>query len=98
MSEDEFHVLAQLPGNELRKTRYSVPPFGIDVSEGIWDGLILAEAEFDSAAEAGNLALPAFVVREVTEDDRFTGGRLVRSSRDDVQGWLSEHGIRLVPA
>lgn len=60
--------------------------------------MILAEAEFDSAAEAGNLVLPAFVVREVTEDDRFTGGRLVRSSRDDVQGWLSEYGIRLVPA
>lgn len=98
LSEDEFHVLAQLPGKELRKTRYSVPPFGIDVFEGIWEDLILAEAEFDSAAEAANLVLPAFVVREVTEDDRFTGGRLVRSSRDDVQGWLSEHGIRLVPA
>jgi len=98
LSEGEFRLLAQLSGKELCKTRYSVPPFGIDVFEGRLQGLILAEAEFDSAAGAAGLALPAFLGREVSEDDRFTGGRLVDASRDDLQRWLSEYGIRLEPA
>ena len=89
IGEEEFRILAQLSGKELRKTRYSVPPFGIDVFEGRLQGLILAEAEFDSAAEAARLVLPAFLVQEVTGDDRFTGGRLINASRADIQRWLS---------
>ena len=66
IGEDEFRVLAQLSGKELRKTRYSVPPFGIGLFEGNVHALILAEAEFDSAAHAASLVLPAFLVHEVT--------------------------------
>lgn len=90
LSEAEFLVLAQLPSKVLQKTRYSVPPFGIDVFEGELAGLVLAEAEFDSPAEADSLVIPSFVVREVTHDDRFTGGWLVRASREDLQAWLVE--------
>lgn len=92
IGEDEFRVLAQLSGKELRKTRYSVPPFGVDVFEGGLQGLTLAEAEFDSAAEAAGLVLPAYIVLEVTDDDRSTGGRLVHASRAYIQRWLSEYG------
>jgi CYTH domain-containing protein len=41
----EFAVLAQLPAKSLTKTRHSVPPFGIDVFDGVLSGLVLAEAE-----------------------------------------------------
>src|SRR5689334_11708245 len=34
LTKSEFCVLATLPARQLRKTRYSVPPFGIDVFEG----------------------------------------------------------------
>jgi hypothetical protein len=34
LTQDEFRLLAQLPGKTLRKVRYSVPPFGVDVFEG----------------------------------------------------------------
>ena len=95
LTEDEFHVVAQLPAQTLNKTRYSLPPFGIDVFEDALEGLILAEAEFDSAAEADAFLVPSFVVREVSTDDRFTGGKLIRASRHDIQIWLSEYGIRL---
>jgi CYTH domain-containing protein len=98
LTQDEFRVLAQLSAQQFSKTRYSVPPFGIDVFEGELDGLLLAEAEFDSAAEAEALVLPSFLRAEVTNDDRFTGGRLVRSSRKDVQAWLLEYGIELFAA
>jgi hypothetical protein len=34
ITEGEFRVLAQLPARKLTKTRFSVPPFGIDVFDG----------------------------------------------------------------
>lgn len=95
LTKDEFCVLAQLPAKKLSKTRHSVPPFGIDVFEGALEGLLLGEAEFDSAAAADALRLPSFIGAEVSADNRFTGGRLVRASRQDVQTWLLEYGIRL---
>jgi CYTH domain-containing protein len=81
LTKDEFCVLAQLPATTLGKTRHSAPPFGIDVFEGTLEGLILSEAEFDSATAADALTLPSFIGSEVSGDDRFKGGRLVRASR-----------------
>jgi CYTH domain-containing protein len=93
LSSDEFLVLSQLPASELVKARYSVPPFAIDVFAGPLAGLFLAEAEFGSEDAAKGLALPPFVLHEVTEDDRFTGGRLVRASQSEIHAWLLEYGI-----
>ncbi len=93
LTQDEFYVLAQLPASKLTKTRFTVPPFGIDVFDGRLEGLILAEAEFAFAAAADALTVPPFVAAEVSADDRFTGGQLVRASREDIQSWLSEYGI-----
>lgn len=95
LTEHEFHVLAQLPAKKLSKTRFSVPPFGIDVFDGLLEGLILAEAEFDSVAAAETLTIPFPVAAEVSSDDRFTGGQLAVASRHDVQGWLLDYGIAL---
>lgn len=95
LTQDEFQVLAQLPARKLTKTRFSVPPFGIDVFDGLLEGLILAEAEFESATAAETLTVPFFVIGEVSADDRFTGGQLVRASRQDIQCWLLDYGIAL---
>lgn len=95
VAAEEFRVLGQLPGKRLSKTRYSVPPLGIDVFEGELQGLCLAEAEFESAPEADALRIPSFLLAEVTNDKRFTGGELVRGSRGEIQTWLAEYGITL---
>jgi CYTH domain-containing protein len=95
LTHEEFCLLAQLPARTLSKTRYSVPPFGIDVFNGALEGLILAEAEFDSPEAASALLLPSFVVREVTTDPRFTGGRLVCTHREEMLAWLLEYGVEL---
>ena len=95
LTEDEFQLLANLPAKILRKTRYSVPPFGIDVFEDALTGLVLAEAEFNSAEDASALSLPSFIVREVTEDLRFTGGELVRVSRQELDKLLAEFQIKM---
>jgi CYTH domain-containing protein len=95
LTENDFCVLAQLRAKKLSKIRYSVSPFGIDVFQGDLDGLLLAEAEFERAADAENLTIPSFILHEVTTNERFTGGELVRASRQDLQTWLLEYGIRL---
>ncbi len=94
LHEKEFLLLAQLPAHTISKTRYSVPPYGIDTFEGPLERLVLAEAEFDSPEEADRLTLPSFILHEVSTDERFTGGRLARASRDDITAWLLEYGIR----
>jgi CYTH domain-containing protein len=95
LTQDEFHLLAQLPARKLTKTRFSVPPFGIDVFDGPLQGLVLAEAEFDSEAAAEALVVPDFASGEVTSDHRFSGGQLVRASWQDLRTWLSEYGVSL---
>lgn len=91
----EFSALAKLPARVLTKTRHSVPPFGIDVFDGVLSGLVLAEAEFSSAAEAAALVLPSFIGHEVSDDPRFTGGRLVSASRQELENCLAQRGIKL---
>ena len=98
LAEHEFEVFAALPAVQLTKTRYSVPPFGIDVFEGTLAGLILAEAEFESGAEASALTMPSFVVQEVSDDSRLEGARLATTSRGDLQAWLAEYGVVLPSA
>ncbi len=86
LDEAEFALLAGLPGRVLRKTRHHLAPEGgvelaVDVFEGRLAGLILAEAEFPSAEAMAAFPGPAFAVREVTDDTRYSGG------------WLSANGL-----
>jgi CYTH domain-containing protein len=97
LSEGEWAVLSKLPAKRLVKTRHSVPPFGVDVFEDRLAGLILAEAEFDSADDTDALVVPSFLTREVSTDVRFTGGQLANASRAELEMWLAEYGIRIEP-
>ncbi|MCI3272476.1 hypothetical protein [Streptomyces cylindrosporus] len=94
LSPAEYDVLASLPAALLSKSRFSVPPLGVDVFDGRLQGLVLAEAEFSTDEEAQAFLPPAECVVEVTDDARFTGGRLVRASRQELLAWLAEYGLR----
>ncbi|MBY8878753.1 hypothetical protein [Actinacidiphila acidipaludis] len=93
LSAAEYEVFAGLPARVLSKTRYSVPPLGVDVFEQPLHGLVLAEAEFDSDASARVFAVPSSAVAEVTADPRFTGGRLVTATRAELLEWLAGYGV-----
>jgi CYTH domain-containing protein len=93
LSAAEYDVFATLPAEVLRKTRYSLPPFGIDVFDPPLHGLVLAEAEFTSDETMNAFGVPPFAVAEVTGDPRFTGGRLVAAGRGELLEWLAEYGI-----
>jgi CYTH domain-containing protein len=94
LSPAEYDVLASLPATMLSKTRFSVSPLGVDVFDGRLQGLVLGEAEFTTDEEVQAFVPPAECVAEVTDDARFTGGRLVQASRQELLGWLAEYGIR----
>jgi len=93
LSEAEYELLSRLDGVRLQKTRYSVPPFGVDVFEPPLDGLVLAEAEFDDDAAMAAASPPEDSVAEVTTDIRFSGGRLVETSRVELRQHLAEFGL-----
>jgi CYTH domain-containing protein len=76
LSAAEYELLRVLPGREVRKRRHHLGRYSIDVFEGDLAGLILAEAGFTSEDEMRAHPLPEFAVREVSEDVRYTGGRL----------------------
>ncbi len=92
------HLAAALPATTLTKTRYSIPPLGIDVFDPPLHGLVMAEAEFGTEAEMRDFHPPSYVIADVTADPRFTGGHLARAQRQDLITWLTEYRINLSPS
>ena len=69
LSEAEYNQLtAALPGRRLAKTRYSIPPLGIDVFDPPLHGLVTAEAEFGTDAEMLAFQPPGYVHAEITDN------------------------------
>lgn len=94
LPEDEVSALAGLPGCELRKTRWRVEVDGrqvaVDAFRDRLEGLVLAETEL--AVHEDRLPLPAFAIRDVTDDDRFSGGSLAAADDAEVRALLAEAG------
>ena len=78
LDDDEYVALVALPGREMVKTRSDWPAGGcvVDVFEGPLAGLVVAEAERPDAESLLDAPAPPDAGREVTGDDRFSGGRL----------------------
>ena len=86
LSADEFDAVATLPAAELHKSRWRLPWSGrslaVDQFRGRWTGLILGEVELDAGDEL--LPNPPAALRDVTSDDRFSGGSLARTSDHEL--------------
>jgi CYTH domain-containing protein len=82
LPEHEYAVLARaLTGQTLRKRRHRLPQEAgvsllIDEFAGPLAGLLIAEAEFDSRGTLERYVPPGYFGREVTSDDRYSGGNL----------------------
>lgn len=94
----EYALLAQLPATSLRKTRLSVPPFGVDVFEDALGGLVLGEAEFNDEQSMRSFVPPSGVIAEVTSDERLTGGRLVDTTPSELAAVLTEYRLTAAPS
>ena len=78
LNAEEYAVLNALPGARLRKRRHKVGAFVVDVFEGGLQGLVLAECEASNRMAAMAFDVPAWCVREVTNDLEYTGWRLAQ--------------------
>lgn len=87
LPEDEVSALAELPGADVRKTRWRIEvdgrPVAVDELHGRHEGLVLAETEL--AAHEDRLPLPPFALRDVTDDDRYSGGSLARATEEECE-------------
>lgn len=90
LAPEEYALFEGLPGRVLEKTRHYYAAgdatLSVDRFEGALAGLFLAEAEFADDAAMAAYPAPAFAVREVTDDPRYTGGELVRVGVPDPEG------------
>lgn len=91
LTEHEFALLAGvMRGTLLKKVRHTLKAhagvtMSVDAFQGALDGLILAEAEFDTVEAMRAFAPPDFVEREVTEDLRYGGGALAVQGHPPVR-------------
>jgi CYTH domain-containing protein len=80
LTANEYHVLAEVAANELRKCRYTLVhdghQYSIDAFEGDLAGLVLAEVSFEAERELDAHPTPSFATRDVSQDVRFTGAEL----------------------
>jgi CYTH domain-containing protein len=77
----EWELLVTLPADVLRKTRTLIPHDGTTVAVDVFEGgLVLAEIDHREGP-ARELPPSYDVVREVTGDERYTGGALARAGR-----------------
>jgi CYTH domain-containing protein len=86
LPESEGAVLGSIPGLRTTKRRYRTREQGwtfcIDVWESPARGTILAEVEAPSIEELERIAIPAWALREVTDDARYSAIALARSPED----------------
>jgi len=76
LSRDEYDLFRPLPAHELRKRRYRLGEYSIDVFDSDLTGLILAEITFETEEEMRAYGTPEFAIRDVSADVRYTGGAL----------------------
>lgn len=83
------HLLPKIDGNLLVKKRYLIPLFQgtkltieLDVFEGSFQGLMLAEVEFETEAAALAFTPPAWFGEDVTFSGRYQNSRLCLEQPD----------------
>lgn len=98
LNEEEAAVFASLPAATLSKVRRIHPHggllFAVDTFTGRHAGLRLAEVELSSweRGAGGELEPPAWLGREVTRDEQYTGGGLAKVDDAALAALITELG------
>lgn len=96
LDKREYEVLAIFEGNQLRYNRYfllletgETMLIEMFLNRELWN-LILATIEFKTIEEMNNFAPPAFVQMEITQDEFFTGAKLVDADIEQVRRRINQ--------
>jgi CYTH domain-containing protein len=100
LDDAEAAALLVLPAHALAKTRTLLAwerlTLAVDVFVGPLTGLVLAEVDLGEADLLPAAEPPLAWLAEVTEDERFTGGHLARTSATKLIALLNEFGAATV--
>lgn len=94
LTESEYNeLLTKASGNVITKRRYVHPitedlHLELDIFEGIFKGLIIAEIEFSDEETAKKYTPPSFLDEEVTFDSRFHNSNLSKMSSEAIEELL----------
>ncbi len=84
--ESYYHLIKKADGNIITKKRYLIPfekyTVELDIFEGRFDGLIIAEVEFPSEEEANSFSEPDWFDDDVTFSDKYHNSTLSRLPAD----------------
>lgn len=77
------HLLAKADGLIITKNRYEIPDgngltIELDIFEGDYEGLVIAEVEFDSLEQADSYTPPAWFGADVSKDGRYHNNKMSR--------------------
>lgn len=75
------HLLKKADGNIITKKRYEIPDttgltIELDIFEGVFDGLVIAEVEFESVEQAKAYEAPDWFKADVTGDAQYQNSNL----------------------
>lgn len=85
LSKESYeHLLTKADGNIITKTRYEIPEknnltIELDVFEGKFKGLILAEVEFESEEDANSYTPPEWFGDDVSNESTYHNSTLSQS-------------------
>lgn len=94
LAENEYkELLSKASGNIITKYRYVHPitdtlKLELDIFDGIFKGLVIAEIEFPDEETAKKYTPPSFLGEEVTFDSRFHNSNLSKMSSDAIADLL----------
>lgn len=84
------HLRAKADGNVITKRRYLIPlpedqlTIELDLFEGIFEGLCLAEIEFPSEEMAASYPMPAWFAKDVTNDRAYHNSSMSSMSKEEA--------------
>lgn len=83
--ESYIHLLKKADGNIITKERYIIPydkyKIELDIFKEVFNGLVLAEVEFDTEDEANNFVPPEWFGEDVTYSPQYYNSTLSRERR-----------------
>jgi CYTH domain-containing protein len=80
LTEEEFIVMAAMPGTAVKKSRYTMAGGALDVYQYPNPGFAVFEVEFQSEAAAINYTPPNFTAQEITHNAKYSGFALSQTA------------------
>ena len=95
LTKSEFDDLSTMVnGNVISKTRYKFPyneyTVELDIFDGKFKGLVMAEIEFPDKEKAESFSAPDFLSIDVTNDPDFQNSSMIKMTQDQINEFIKK--------